>query len=144
MKHRVAAGGLVERVMPDGVKLVIVRRTRYGDWVLPKGKPDGDETLEQTALREVKEETGCEARIVGGSYTIEYNVRRVRKVVTFYQMAFVADGFDVDPWEIAQVMWMSPSEALARLTYNTEREIVRSAYPPAAVGAASTPELPSR
>ena len=142
MKHRVAAGGLVERVMSDEIKLVIVRRTRYGDWVLPKGKPDGDETLEQTALREVKEETGCEARIVGRSYTIEYNVRRMRKVVTFYQMAFVADGFDVDPWEIAQVAWMSPREAVERLTYDTERAIVRTAYPPG-VSAASAPELPN-
>jgi 8-oxo-dGTP diphosphatase len=131
MKPRVAAGGVVERVTAGGVHVVIVRRTRYGDWVLPKGKPDDGETLEQTALREVKEETGCEARIAGESYTIEYNVRRARKVVTFFRMEFVADGFAVDPWEIERVMWLSPVEALERLTYDTERAIVRKAYPAA-------------
>src|SRR4030095_12391861 len=107
MKPRIAAGGVVERVTPDGIQLVIVRRTQYGDWVLPKGKPDDGETLEETALREVKEETGCEARIVGDAYTIEYNIRRARKVVTFYRMAFVADGFQVDPGEIGRGTWVS-------------------------------------
>ena len=134
MKPRVAAGGVVERVTPDGVQVVIVRRTRYGDWVLPKGKPDRGETLEQTALREVKEETGCEARIVGEAYTIEYDIRRARKIVTFYRMSFVADGFRVDPWEIERVSWLSPTHALDRLTYETERAIVRKAYPSAVVG----------
>ena len=143
MKPRVAAGGVVERVTPDGIQMVIVRRTRYGDWVLPKGKPDSGETLEETALREVKEETGCEARIVGDAYTLEYNVGRARKVVTFYRMEFVADGFRVDPWEIERVLWLSPSEAIDRLTYDTERTIVRKAFPPA-VSSAPARELPKR
>ena len=64
-KFKLAAGGLVERTLPGGIHLAVVRRTRYGDWVLPKGKPDDDESIEQTALREVMEETGCHARIVG-------------------------------------------------------------------------------
>ena len=142
MKPRVAAGGVVERVTSDGIQLVIVRRTQYGDWVLPKGKPDDGETLEETALREVKEETGCEARIVGDAYTIEYNIRRARKVVTFYRMAFVADGFQVDPWEIERVLWLSPSEAVDRLSYDTERAVVRRAYPD--VSSSQTPRLPKR
>ena len=142
MKPRIAAGGVVERVTPDGIQLVIVRRTQYGDWVLPKGTPDDGETLEETALREVKEETGCEARIVGDAYTIEYNIRRARKVVTFYRMAFVADGFQVDPWEIERVMWVSPSEAVDRLSYDTERAVVRRAYPD--VSSSQTPRFPKR
>jgi 8-oxo-dGTP diphosphatase len=125
---KVAAGGLVERRMNGGVRLAIVRRTRYGDWVLPKGKPDGNETLEETAVREVREETGCEARIVAGRYAIEYFVGRAVKVVTFFRMEYVTDGFAIDPSEIQDVVWVQPGEAIARLTYETERWIVRQAF----------------
>lgn len=128
-QSRVAAGGLLERRTSDGPQLAIVLRTRYGDWVLPKGKPDGRETLEETALREVREETGCDARIVGPGYTIEYLMNRAPKVVTFFRMEYVAHGYPIDPFEIRQVMWLSPREVIARLTYETERSVVRQAYP---------------
>jgi 8-oxo-dGTP diphosphatase len=110
------------------MRLAVVRRTRYGDWVLPKGKPDGDETLEETALREVREETGCQARIVGPGYTIEYLVGRVPKIVTFYRMEYVADGYPVDSAEIRDVVWLAPRDAHERLTYGTERDVVKRAY----------------
>lgn len=127
-KQRVAAGGLVERSMPEGMRLAVVRRTRYDDWVLPKGKPDGDETIEETAIREVREETGCDARITGPAYSIEYFVGRALKVVTFFRMQYVRDGFRIDPSEIRDVVWLSPEEALERLTYETERSLIRQAY----------------
>lgn len=126
---KTAAGGLVERTMPGGVRLAVVRRTRYGDWVLPKGKPDGHESLEETAIREVREETGCDVRIVAGRYSIEYVVGRALKVVTFFRMEHVADGYrPIDAWEIQDVVWLQPAEALERLTYESERSIVRQAY----------------
>ena len=127
-KHKLAAGGLVERETSEGMRLAVVRRTRYGDWVLPKGKPDGDETLEETALREVREETGCQARIVGPGYTIEYLVGRVPKIVTFYRMEYIADGYPVDAEEIRDVVWLAPRDAHERLTYGTERDVVKRVY----------------
>ena len=126
---KTAAGGLVERKMNGSVRVAVVRRTRYGDWVLPKGKPDGDESIEETAVREVREETGCDVRIGGDSYTIEYFVGRALKVVTFFRMDYVTDGFyTIDPSEIEEVVWLRPREALERLTYETERSILRQAY----------------
>jgi 8-oxo-dGTP diphosphatase len=128
-KYKLAAGGLVERLMSGGLRLAVVCRTRYGDWVLPKGKPDEDESIEETALREVIEETGCRARIVGQGYSIEYPIGRATKVVTFFRMEFVTDGFAIDPDEIKEVVWLTPRDALARLTYESERSVVRQAYP---------------
>src|SRR5215510_6948468 len=113
-----AAGGVVERKIDGGVRLAVVRRTRYGDWVLPKGKSDGHETTEETALREVREETGCDVRIIGEGHSIEYFVGRALKVVTFFRMEHVADAYyRIDPSEIEEVVWLQPKEALARLTY---------------------------
>ena len=125
---KVAAGGLLERQMEGGVRLAVVLRTRYGDWVLPKGKPDGKESIEETALREVREETGCDARIVGPGYEIEYFVNRAPKLVTFFRMEYVAQGFPIDPSEIREVVWLSPSRVMERLSYETERAVVRRAY----------------
>ena len=54
-----AAGGIVQRTDPDGEsRLLLVHRPRYDDWSLPKGKADNGERDEETALREVEEETG--------------------------------------------------------------------------------------
>ncbi len=135
-----AAGGLVERQTPDGLRIAVVRRTRYrdrdgraGDWVLPKGKVDPGETLEETALREVEEETGCSARLAGPSFQIDYPVGREPKVVTFFTMEFVAEVGEPDATEIAEVVWLAPAEALERLTYETERGVVCDAYPEVAV-----------
>ncbi len=135
-----AAGGLLERTERDGrVRIVVVHRTRYhdrggqpGDWVLPKGKQQPGETLEGAALREVAEETGVRGRIVGPSFPIEYDVRGVPKVVTFFRMA-VGDAdrathTGVDASEVQSVVWLEPREAVERLTYASEREVVRQAY----------------
>jgi 8-oxo-dGTP pyrophosphatase MutT (NUDIX family) len=127
---------VLERRMAGGLRLAVVHRSRYvdhaggdGDWVLPKGKPHKKERLEETALREVHEETGCEARILGPSFEIEYMVGGERKTVTFFRMECVSQGGTIDASEIREVVWLTPSEALARLTYDSERDVLRQAYP---------------
>jgi 8-oxo-(d)GTP phosphatase len=60
-----AAGAVLWRKEPFVSDIAIIHKTRYGDeWCLPKGKVKEGETLEQAALREVKEETRCLAKIV--------------------------------------------------------------------------------
>ena len=61
--HVVSAGGVVYRRGDDGADVVICGRLRKGLWALPKGSPIADETLEATALREVREETGLDVAI---------------------------------------------------------------------------------
>jgi 8-oxo-dGTP diphosphatase len=119
----------------DGVRLAVVHRTRYadrsgkkGDWVLPKGKPHQGESLQETALREVHEETGCDARIVGPAFATEYLAHGVPKVVTFFRMERVSQSATFDAAEVKEVAWLTPRDALERLTYETERDVVRKAY----------------
>ncbi len=134
--HVLAAGGLLEKETPEGVRLAVVHRTRYqdregtpGDWVLPKGKLEAGETLEETALREVEEETGSTARIVGPSFTCEYVAGGIPKVVIFFRMTLMKEGSERDVAEVQEVEWLTPREALARLTYDSERVILNHAYP---------------
>ncbi len=76
-----------------GPELVLGRRhrdRRRSAWSLPKGTPDGDETPEQTALREVAEETGLLVCILGTIGDIHYRFvrdgRRIDKTVHYYLM----------------------------------------------------------
>lgn len=121
-----AAGGVVTRATPAGLEILLVHRHRYGDWSLPKGKPEPGESLEQTALREVREETGQDVELLEFLGETHYVVKQVPKVVRFWRMRPVGTSAPIqDRDEVAEAGWFSTTEALARLTYPGEREIVR-------------------
>jgi 8-oxo-dGTP diphosphatase len=139
-KPILAAGGLLERTDEDGrLRIAIVHRTRYqdrsgkpGDWVLPKGKQEPGESLEATAVREVEEEVGVRGRIVGPSFPCEYEAKGVPKVVVFFRVVPEKTSppapTEIDKTEVQAVVWLEPREALERLTYPKEREVLRQAY----------------
>ena len=60
-----AAGGLLWRPAKSGHEIAVIRRKKYEDWTLPKGKLDAGESWEAAALREVREETGFAAKLLG-------------------------------------------------------------------------------
>ena len=73
IQETVSAGGVVwRRGLDDRVEVVICGRRSDRIWGLPKGTPDGDELIEQTALREVREETGLEVRLGESLGSIDY------------------------------------------------------------------------
>lgn len=130
-----AAGGLLERGGADGSRIAVLHRRRYrdrdgaaGDIVLPKGKARPGERLEQTALREVEEETGCRARITGPGVSCEYLAHGSRKIATYFLMQCERTTGAPDAREVAEVLWLTPGEARERLTYDSERAIVEQAY----------------
>ncbi|MBK9137652.1 MAG: NUDIX domain-containing protein [Verrucomicrobia bacterium] len=122
-----AAGGLVWRWTSQGRRLAVIRRERYGtEWTLPKGKLDPGEDWAEAALREVREETGCEARIesFAGGLTYQHDGRP--KIVLFWNMKLVADhGFERSE-EVADLVWLSQQQAVGLLTHADERQLVAS------------------
>ena len=119
-----AAGGVVIRQGEDGTELCVVHRPRYGDWTLPKGKLDPDETFEQAALREVREETGLRCSLVRELESTHYTDSRGRpKIVRYWLME--VDGGEFEPNdEVDELRWMSPREATAALTYDRDRDLI--------------------
>lgn len=108
------------------------RRSRDAvTWTLPKGTPDPGETIEQTALREVGEETGLEVRIVSPLPSIEYafvqDGTRIRKTVHYFLMEPTGGDLDRHDHEFERVRWVSFEEAGALLSFATERELVATA-----------------
>ena len=131
-----SAGGLVvDRVdAADGGPraAVIARRNRAGrvEWCLPKGHPEPDETLEQTAVREVAEETGIQGRVLSELGTIDYwfsvTDKRIHKVVHHYLLEAVGGRLTIedDPdAEAIDVAWVPLTDLGERLTFPNERRI---------------------
>jgi 8-oxo-dGTP pyrophosphatase MutT (NUDIX family) len=130
--HEFSAGGVV---VSGGrvITIVPVKRAADGSRVLglPKGHPDGDETPEQAAIREVAEEAGVVAELIEPLGDVEYRYerrgRRIRKVVRFFLFRYRSgDPADHDH-EIEVARWMELADAARELTYAGEREMVNRA-----------------
>ena len=100
-------------------------------WTLPKGTPDAGETIEETALREVGEETGLKVRIVAPLPSIEYafvqDGTRIQKTVHYFLMEPVGGDLAQHDHEFERVRWVAFEEAGALLSFATERELVATA-----------------
>ena len=129
-----SAGGVVVRTIAGVPHLVAGRRRRErdgGSWTLPKGTPNPPETLEQTALREVAEETGLEVRIVAPIDRIEYvfvtGGARIHKTVHYWLMEATGGDLAGHDHEFDEVRWVPLAEAPGLLTFETERALVERA-----------------
>ena len=142
MRREFSAGGVLVRSIRGRPHLAAIRpQGRTGVWALPKGKIDAGESAAEAAVREVREETGVHARVVAPLPSIDYSYevdRRIRitKHVDYYLMTYV-DGSerDSDPREVIAAQWFAWDEALLRLSFENEREVVRAAQRIAVEGA---------
>lgn len=112
----VSGGGVVYRRNGDDALEIQMIEDRFGQMTLPKGRMEPGETVEQTALREIREETGITGRIVEPIAQIRYQYETrdretVDKLVHYYLVE--ADGGEQKPQveEIAGVSWYAPQEA---------------------------------
>jgi 8-oxo-dGTP diphosphatase len=119
-----AAGGLLWRESERGTELAVVHRPRYDDWVLPKGHLDKGESWEDAAVREVIEETCCQAKLGDFAGTISYLANNKPKIVLFWHMSFIGEDEFVPNNETDRMQWLTVAEAMAQLQYSTERALV--------------------
>ncbi|HWC78080.1 MAG TPA: NUDIX hydrolase, partial [Blastocatellia bacterium] len=111
-EKEVAAGGIVfDRAQNGEVLVLVVHRPRYDDWSFPKGKTNPKESVRNAAIREVKEETGLECRIVGDLGTTAYGYRRKsgstrEKIVYYFLMKPVGGSIETDGDEVDSALWI--------------------------------------
>ncbi len=129
-----SAGGIVIRTIDGVPHLVAGRRRRQRDgvtWTLPKGTPNPPETLEQTALREVAEETGLQVRLLEPLESIEYwfvqGETRIHKTVHYWLMEPTGGDLERHDHEFEEVRWVSVGDAPKLLTFESERALVERA-----------------
>jgi 8-oxo-dGTP pyrophosphatase MutT (NUDIX family) len=135
--HETSAGGLVIDGIDgpkDGqVAALIGRLDRRGRmlWSLPKGHIELGETAEQTAIREVAEETGIEGSVLAALGSIDYwfvtEGRRVHKTVHHYLLRFLGGELSDEDVEVSEVAWVPLRELPSRLAYADERRLAQVA-----------------
>jgi 8-oxo-dGTP pyrophosphatase MutT (NUDIX family) len=142
-----SAGGIVVSTRNERPCLVVGMRRRSRDavtWTLPKGTPDPGESTEETAVREVGEETGLAVRIVGPLPSIEYDFvqdgTRIHKTVHYFLMEPVGGDLADHDAEFERVRWVPFEEAAALLSFATERELVATAAALVALPSRPAPE----
>ena len=129
-----SAGGVVIRFEGSVPMFVAGCRRRERDsrtWTLPKGTPNEGETVEQTALREVAEETGLQVRISAPLDSIEYwfvlSGTRIHKTVHYFLMEPTGGDLADHDHEFEEVRWVRFDDAPTLLTFDTERALVAKA-----------------
>ena len=129
VEREFSAGGVVVRGQ-ECVVIVPTRRAADGSKVLalPKGHPENGESGSDAALREIREETGIEARLIEKLGDVRYwyqrDGKRIAKVVSFFLFEHVAGEPGGDPFEVEEARWVSLEEAERDLSYRGEREMV--------------------
>lgn len=128
-----SAGGVVFKQDENNIKVIIATRQKNKIYCLPKGHIEANESEEQAALREVKEEAGVTAKIIAKIGKISYwfyskeENARIFKNVHFYLMQYLNGSVSNHDAELEEVNWVDINEANNLLTYKSEKEMMQKA-----------------
>ena len=126
-----SSGGLVVRKNNGEWQILLVKKSDLGLWTLPKGHKEKEEREEETACREVEEETGYKVKLgprvgdISFSYVRDHQV--FREIASFFLMEVVGKGEKEQEGEIEEVKWFSLEEALQVLSYDNEKSLIGKA-----------------
>ncbi|MGV8896192.1 MAG: NUDIX hydrolase [Rhodoglobus sp.] len=124
-----AAGAVCWRIVDGKTKVLVVHRATHADYSLPKGKVDPGETLPETAVREIREETGLSITLGPPLGTVDYTLPSGREKLVYYWAAEVNDhALELAKFqpndEIAALEWLPVAKARKRLTYPHDLDVL--------------------
>jgi len=140
MKREFSAGGIV---FNDQGQVLVTQHSQNKHWSFPKGLIDPGQTSEEAAVREVREEGGVVAEIIGRVgynkyvYTLNGPARnasqsdaggeKIFKVVTYFLMKYISGSPEDHDFEVSDIGWFTPEDALAQLSFSQDKELLKKA-----------------
>jgi len=130
MKFQFSAGGVVVKKDKDQTFILVAQHSQHHGWVFPKGLI-GDhikgEKKEVTAVREVKEETGIDAKIIKSltpvTYWFKFEGETIKKTVYYFIMESLGGNFKKRDMEMENVQWLKKEEVADKLTYKSDKQV---------------------
>ena len=125
MKFEKSCGAVLYTMRNNHRNYVIVKGTTGQHWGIPKGHVEDGETEQETALREIFEETGTKAQLLDGfREQIEYDMPNgVRKTVVYFAALYENQELKSNPQEISSLMLVPIDKALEMVTHDAVREV---------------------
>lgn len=131
MIREFSAGGVVYKSVNGQVLWMVAQHSGYKGWIFPKGHIEKGEKSEETAIREVKEETGIEAKIISkiGDYSYFYTKdgEKIYKNAKFFLMEYVGGDEKNHDFETSEILWLPYEEVLEKLTFKDEKKMLEKA-----------------
>lgn len=136
MKFEFSAGGVVYRKTSQGIDVLMCQHSQHHGWGFPKGligdKKDG-ETKEETAIREVEEETGAKGKIIEAiepvTYWYQWEGEKVKKTVYFFVMEYRDGDITKHDFEMEDVKWVEIEKVFESLTFKSDKEVFNRSKP---------------
>jgi len=130
MKYEFSAGGVVYKKEGNNIYILVCQHSQHHGWVFPKGfigDTIAGESKEDTALREVEEETGVIGKIFAPLTPVTYwyvmeGIKR-RKTVYYYIMHYLKGDITKHDWEMENVEWLLINQVEDRLTYDSDKQV---------------------
>lgn len=129
MRTEKSCGAVVFRESENGTQILLIKHTNGGHWAFPKGHVESGETEEQTAIREISEETGLSVKL-DTSYrkVVTYSPRRdiVKDVVYFIAVTDSAHTVAQEN-EISRIQWVDMQSAVEHVSYENDKKVLLGA-----------------
>ena len=129
MQHEKSCGAIVYRKFHGNIELLLIKNQNGGHWSFPKGHVEGAETEEETAVREIMEETGISVILYTSfRHVITYAPKKeTTKDVVYFLARAVTYDYTPQEEEIAQIKWVEINHAATLLSYDNDRQLVSQA-----------------
>lgn len=130
MKKEKSCGAVVFYIGGEKEQILLIKHTNGGHWAMPKGHVEEGETEEQTAKREIMEETGISVDLYTDfRYVVTYSPKKdvVKDVVYFFAIAKEYNTKRQEE-EVSQIMWVDFETAYNMVTYKNDKELISKAF----------------
>ena len=133
IKHLHSAGGVIFKKEADTFEVALIAMKNKTVWTLPKGIIDKGEQPEESAVREIKEETGLTGKIIDALgdksywFYLKNENAKCRKTVSYFLLQYVAGNIGDYCWEVDEAKWFALDDAIKQVSYKSDREILEKA-----------------